>query len=326
MLELVSGILGGAGTGTGRRRRAEGDPMRPCDYLSRFVAGGNVTPELHAAQRLVERSHLVTVLADDSVAPEVRSTGAEFRRWVRAPNRTSRLPEHDPARDWECKYPWQLVDRLVDTMLVGPATRYSADVGEAITRCRPSLVVCSMFCLGGMIAAEAARVPCVVLLPNIYPLPARGLPPFGSGLRPARGLLGRKRDEVLSFIAERQWDRKGLARLNTLRHAYGLAPLAHLFDQVRRGTPATRHDLARARLSRDAASRGPLRRSCARGSRLVARIILDTAWRRQTARTRLDVLDVSGSDRSAAAGHRGVGHAAQSMPSSRRVPPSTRRR
>jgi MGT family glycosyltransferase len=209
--------------------------MRSRHYLFALVdAGGNVTPELHAVQRLIERHHAVTVLADDSVAPEVRATGAEFRRWARAPNRTSRLPEHDPARDWECKYPWQIVDRLVDTMLVGPAARYSADVGEAITRCRPSLVVCSMFCLGGMIAAETARVPCVVLFPNIYPLPAPGLPPFGSGLRPARGLLGRTRDEVLSFIAERQWDRKGLARLNTLRHAYGLAPLAHLFDQVRR--------------------------------------------------------------------------------------------
>jgi hypothetical protein len=74
--------------------------MRARHYLFAMVdAGGNVTPELHAVQRLIERRHAVTVLADDSVAPEVRSTGAEFRRWVRAPNRTSRLPEDDPARD-----------------------------------------------------------------------------------------------------------------------------------------------------------------------------------------------------------------------------------
>jgi hypothetical protein len=36
-----------------------------------------------------------------------------------------------------------------------------------------------MFCLGCMLAAEAARVPFVVLFPNVYPLSARGLPPFG---------------------------------------------------------------------------------------------------------------------------------------------------
>ena len=195
--------------------------------------GGNVPPELHAVRRLIERGHAVDVLADDSVAPDVRSTGAEFRRWVRAPNRTDRRPEHDPARDWECKYPWQLVDRLVDTMLVGPAAGYASDVREAITRCQPALVASSMFCLGGMLAAEAARIPYVVLFPNIYPLPARGLPPFGIGLRPARGRLGRVRDEILNRISERQWDRKGLTGLNTLRRAHGLAPLRHMFDQVR---------------------------------------------------------------------------------------------
>ena len=118
-------------------------------------------------------------------------------------------------------------------MLVGPAAGYASDVEEAITRYQPSLVVCSMFCLGGMLAAEAARIPYVVLFPNIYPLPARGLPPFGIGLRPARGRLGRVRDEMLNRISERQWDRKGLTGLNTLRRAHGLAPLRHMFDQVR---------------------------------------------------------------------------------------------
>jgi UDP:flavonoid glycosyltransferase YjiC (YdhE family) len=208
--------------------------VKPRQYLFAVVdGGGNVPPELHAVRRLIERGHAVDVLADDSVADDVRSTGAEFRRWVRAPNRTDRRPEHDPARDWECKYPWQLVDRLVDTMLVGPAAGYASDVEEAITRCQPSLVVCSMFCLGGMLAAEAARIPYVVLFPNIYPLPARGLPPFGIGLRPARGRLGRVRDEMLNRISERLWDRKGLTGLNRLRHAHGLAPLRHMFDQVR---------------------------------------------------------------------------------------------
>jgi UDP:flavonoid glycosyltransferase YjiC (YdhE family) len=208
--------------------------MRPRQYLFAVVdGGGNVPPELHAVRRLIERGHAVTVLADDSVAPDVRSTGAEFRRWVRAPNRLDRTPEHDRTRDWECKYPWQLVDRVIDTMLVGPAEAYASDVNDAITQCQPALVISSMFCLGGMLAAEAARVPYIVLFPNIYPLPAPGIPPFGIGLGPARGRLGRWRDGMLNRIIERLWDRKGLARLNTLRRTYGLAPLEHVFDQVR---------------------------------------------------------------------------------------------
>jgi UDP:flavonoid glycosyltransferase YjiC (YdhE family) len=208
--------------------------MRRRQYLFAVVdGGGNVPPELHAVRRLIERGHAVTVLADDSVAGDVRATRADVRRWVRAPNRLDRRPENDPSRDWECKYPWQLVDRLIDTLLVGPAAAYAADVNDAIARCQPAAVVCSMFCLGGMLAAEAARIPYVVLFPNIYLLPARDLPPVGLGLRPARGRLGRWRDAVLNTIIEHLWDHKGLTTLNDLRHHHGLHPLRHVFDQVR---------------------------------------------------------------------------------------------
>jgi hypothetical protein len=42
--------------------------------------GGNIPPELHAVRRLVERGHVVTVIAEDSIADEVRATGATLRR------------------------------------------------------------------------------------------------------------------------------------------------------------------------------------------------------------------------------------------------------
>ena len=202
-------------------------------YLVALVdAGGNVPPELGVVRRLVERGHLVTVLAEDSVADEVRHTGATLRRWLRAPNRPDRRPEHDPARDWECRSPWQMVARLTSRLLVGPAAAYAADVGAAIVDARPDLVLCSMFCLGAMVAAQAADVPYDVVLPNIYLLPASGLPPFGLGLQPAVGMLGRLRDRALTAFSTRLWDRHGLAGLNAVRAAHHLPPLAHLFDQV----------------------------------------------------------------------------------------------
>jgi glycine/D-amino acid oxidase-like deaminating enzyme len=92
--------------------------MKTHRYLFATVdGGGNVPPELSAARRLVDRGHLVTVLAEDSVAAEVRATGARLRPWTRAPNRPDRRPEHDPARDWECRYPWQLIERLIPLCL-----------------------------------------------------------------------------------------------------------------------------------------------------------------------------------------------------------------
>jgi len=203
-------------------------------YLFALVdGGGNVPPELSAARQLLAGGHTVTVLAEDSVMEDVRATGAEVIRWLHAPNRKDRRPENDPARDWECKYPWQLVDRIAKTLIIGPAVGYARDVSDAIDRCRPDVVVCSMFCVGGMVAAEAAGIPFVALFANVYPLPADGLPPFGTGLRPARGPLGRARDRVLNRATEYLWDASGLSQLNALRRQYGLAPVSHTLDQMR---------------------------------------------------------------------------------------------
>jgi MGT family glycosyltransferase len=203
-------------------------------YLFAVVdGGGSVPPELSAARRLVGRGHAVTVLAEDSVASDVRSAGAVLHRWERAPNRPDRKPENDPSRDWECKYPWQLVDRMIETLIIGPAESYALDVGQAIEETSPDLVVCSMFCVGGMIAAERAGVPFDVVFSTIYPLPATGIPPFGTGLGPARTFIGRWRDRALNVLAERLWDR-GLTGLNALRSQNGLPPLVHVLDQMRR--------------------------------------------------------------------------------------------
>jgi MGT family glycosyltransferase len=204
-------------------------------YLAALAdGGGTVPPELGAIRALVARGHRVTVLADDSMEPEVRTTGAEFRRWTRATNRPDRRPEHDPLRDWEVKNPLQLFDRLIERQLVGPAPAYAADLDDAIGAERPDVVLCSQFTLGAMVAAEAARIPFVVLMPNVYVLPAPGMPPLGAGFRPARGPLGRLRDRAIGGFTQRVWDKKGLPRLNALRAELGLQPLPRFFDQVHR--------------------------------------------------------------------------------------------
>jgi MGT family glycosyltransferase len=207
-------------------------PCAPRTYLFALVdGGGTVPPELGAARRLVERGHHVTVLAEDSMADDVAATGAVFRPWSSAPNRPTRHPDDDPYRDWECKNPLQLFDRLLERQFVGPAPAYATDVDRAIAAQRPDLVVCSMFALGAMVAAEGAQIPFDMLLPNIYMLPAPGMPPMGLGLQPARGVGGRLRDRAVLGLTERSWA-KGLNGLNALRDRYGLAPLTRLWDQA----------------------------------------------------------------------------------------------
>ena len=203
-------------------------------YLFALVdGGGTVPPELGVARRLVERGHHVTVLAEDSMFADVVAAGATLRPWTSAPNRASRRAEDDPYRDWECKTPFQLFDRLLDRQFVGPAPAYAADVAAALADRRPDLVVCTFFAYGAMVAAEAAGVPFDVLMPNVYGFPAPGMPPFGLGVAPARGPLGRFRDRTFTSLSGRQWN-KGLGPLNALRAELGLEPLESFFDQAHR--------------------------------------------------------------------------------------------
>jgi UDP:flavonoid glycosyltransferase YjiC (YdhE family) len=238
-------------------------------YLVALVdGGGTVPPELGAVRRLAERGHTVTVLGEDSMAAEVATTGAAFRPWQRGPNRPDRRPEHDPSRDWEVRNPLRLVQRLIETQFVGPAAGYAADVDAAITEVRPDAVVCSLFAVGAMLGAESAGIPFAVLLPNIYLLPADGMPPFGLGLRPARGALGRLRDAAIGGFSRRLWDSRGLPGLNTLRAERGLAPLEHLWDQVHRA----RRELVMTSRDFDFPARLPA------GARYVGPVLDDPAW------------------------------------------------
>jgi MGT family glycosyltransferase len=102
---------------------------------------------------------------------------------------------------------------------------------------------------------------------TIYPLPAKGLPPFGLGLGPARSVVGRWRDSALNALVERLWNR-GLAGLNALRAQYGLPPLARLLDQLRRA----RRQLVQTSADFDFQGTLPA------GTRYVGPVLDDPAW------------------------------------------------
>jgi MGT family glycosyltransferase len=187
--------------------------------------GGTVPPELGVARRLVGRGHQVTVLADQSMADQVRRTEAAFLPWASSAGE---------FRDWALRGPLRLARGTVDHMMVGPAPSQAADTAAAIEAIRPDLVVTSSFAIGAMIAAEARRLPFDVLISNAYPLPAKGMPPFGMGLSPARGPLGRLRDRTMRTASIRLIDRYALPRVNALRAEHGLEPVAMTWGQMQR--------------------------------------------------------------------------------------------
>ncbi|MFJ6112700.1 nucleotide disphospho-sugar-binding domain-containing protein [Agrococcus sediminis] len=202
------------------------DPQAPRSYLLGLTdAGGTVPPELGVARRLATRGHRVAVIGDRSMADATARAGAAFTAWSR------------PAvevRDWAARSPGRLVRELAETMIIGPAPSQADDLAAAIAAEPPDVVLTSSFAVGAMIAAEAAGVPYGVLIPNIYPLGAEGIPPFGAGLRPARGRAGRIRDRSLTAASRRMFDRRALGGLNRVRSAHGLDPVATFWQQLLR--------------------------------------------------------------------------------------------
>ena len=204
--------------------------------MSRYLftmtdAGGTIAPELSVARGLVERGHDVTVLGDRIIADEVAGARARFVAWQEAPQRRSRRREDDLIRDYELKTPAQQVG-LMREILFGWAPGYAADTARALDDGDYDAVVSCFFLVGAQIAAAARGLPHSVLVPNLWGEPGTGLPPFGPGLQPANGPLGRARDALMTRLATRMWN-KGLPELNALRAEYGLAPVAGVFEQFR---------------------------------------------------------------------------------------------
>ncbi|HTN24024.1 MAG TPA: glycosyltransferase [Solirubrobacteraceae bacterium] len=194
-------------------------------------AGGTIAPELSVARGLVARGHSVTVLGDRIIADEVAAIGAGFRPWEAAPQRASRRREDDLIRDYELKTPAQQVG-LMREILFGWAPGYAADTKRALDEGGYDAVVSCFFLVGAQIAAEARGLPHAVLVPNLWGEPGTGLPPFGAGLQPASGPLGRARDALMTRVATRLWN-KALPDLNALRAGHGLPPVAGVFEQFR---------------------------------------------------------------------------------------------
>ncbi|MEV1295113.1 glycosyltransferase [Pseudonocardia sp. NPDC049635] len=236
------------------------------DYLFALTdGGGTVPPELGTVRRLLARGHRVRVLADDSMARGVAATGAEFLPWEPG---SGGPPPAAGFRDWELRTPWALARGMAEHMLVGQAPVQAGRLSVEVAADRPDLVVTSFGAFGAMAAAEAAGLRYDVLIPNVYPVPAPGLPPLGTGWRPGRTALGRFRDRAAGAAASRLLGRYVLPPLNGLRSRLGLPPLRGVWEQLRRA----RHRLVLTARSFDFPARlDP-------GVRYVGPVLDDPSW------------------------------------------------
>jgi MGT family glycosyltransferase len=119
----------------------------------------------------------------------------------------------------------------------------AADLRAAIDGCEPDVVLVDVNAWGAL--AEAERWAAdgqpgtrsfVELFPYTPAIPSRDTPPFGPGLPPARGPLGRLRDAILRPVVFGTLERAVLPALNAVRRALGVSDVVDARDMFTRAS------------------------------------------------------------------------------------------
>jgi MGT family glycosyltransferase len=141
------------------------------------------------ALALKARGHSIAVRTLASEVAAVERAGLRARPIAAA-------IEERAIDDWKTTNPMQSV-KLAMRTFVDRAALEVPDLRAAIEAEHPDLVLVDTNCWGAHAAAEASGLPWATWQPFPMPLPSPDVPPFGPGLAPARGPLGRLRDALL---------------------------------------------------------------------------------------------------------------------------------
>jgi MGT family glycosyltransferase len=190
--------------------------------MARFLAytspaRGHLYPVTPVLDELRRRGHEVVLRTLASQVELMRGRGFET-----APiDPLIEAIEHD---DFEARTPLGAQKRAV-RVFCRRARREAPDLRRAIAEVEPDLLLVDVAAWGAMAAAEAWGGPWAAWCPYPLPLPSRDAPPFGPGLRPARGPLGRARDAALRPLMFGALERIIVPRLNEVREEVGVAPV-----------------------------------------------------------------------------------------------------
>jgi MGT family glycosyltransferase len=190
-------------------------------------AAGHLFPLMPGLLELRERGHEIHVRTQAELVGAVRAAG------LHAEPIDPAILEVEVA-DYQAKRDIDRLRRGVHDMISrGPAER--ADLHAALAETRPDALLIDANAYGAAVAAAGTGLPWAVTLPSLLPLPGEGIPPYGLGLKPMRGPVGRLRDRALTAVVLRQYARAMLPGLNALRATEGLPPLESPVEQLLSG-------------------------------------------------------------------------------------------
>jgi MGT family glycosyltransferase len=180
-------------------------------------ARGHLFPVAPILLELRRRGHEVNLCTLGSQVETMRGLGLE----ADAIDPAIEAIEHD---DYLARTPIGANKRAIRTFCQR-AVHEVPDLRRAIERQRPDAVLVDVNAFGAQAAAEAWGGPWAVWCPYPIPLPSRDAPPFGPGLHPARGALGRLRDAAVRPLVFGSLERIITPGVNEIRAGLGLRPL-----------------------------------------------------------------------------------------------------
>jgi MGT family glycosyltransferase len=178
---------------------------------------GHLFPMTPLLLELRSRGHDVHVRTVGSQVELMRSLGME----------ASEIDERIAGvihPDWEASNPKEALQVAVRTF--GERASYDGpDLRNAMESVRPELLVVDINSWGALNVAEASGLPWVNFSPFTPPLDSPGTPPFGPGLKPLPGLLGRVRDGIVRPLVLGAAERVMRPTMDALRTDEDLPPV-----------------------------------------------------------------------------------------------------
>ena len=177
---------------------------------------GHLFPLAPILDELHRRGHQIALRTLASQVPSMQARGFDA-----AP--VSARVEAIAHNDWRAGNPRAALARAV-SIFTQRAEHDARDLDQAIGQEAPDAVLVDVNAWGALAAAEAWAGPWAVFCPYPLPLRSRNAPPFGPGLPPAHGPLGRLRDWLLRPIVFGTLERTMIPPVNRIRRELGLAP------------------------------------------------------------------------------------------------------
>lgn len=185
-------------------------------------ARGHLYPLVPILDELAGRGHEIAIRTLASQVPSMHDRG------FAAGPISGRVEElvHD---DYQARTPQGSLRRGV-AKFAARAEFEVSDLRAAIEVERPDVLLVDAMSWGASAAAAAWEGPWAQWLPYPLPVPSRDVPPFGPGLRPASGSVGRLRDRALRPLMISSMEKVFLPSVNAARDAVGQPAFASITE------------------------------------------------------------------------------------------------